>query len=83
MPTLGRMLISASTSATVAAAARLGTRPRVVMMTVRSTAYDKDLTSALGAYDDLSKPRDVLSLRDLVHRATRTRSSARSRSRGG
>ena len=53
------------------------------MMTARSTAYDKDLASGLGAYDDLSKPRDVLSLRDLVHRATRTRSSARSRSRGG
>ena len=41
-------------------------RVRVVMMTARSTAYDKDLVSGLGAYDDLSKPRDVFSLLDRV-----------------
>ena len=53
------------------------------MMTARSTAYDKDLASGLGAYDDLSKPRDVFSLLDRVHRATRTRASSRSGCCGG
>lgn len=48
-------------------------RVRVVMMTARSTAYDKDLASSLGAYDYVSKPLDVFSLLDLVHRAIGTR----------
>ena len=36
-------------------------RVRVVMMTARSTAFDKDLASGLGAYDGVSKPLDVFS----------------------
>lgn len=47
-------------------------RMRVIMMTARSTVYDRDLASSLGAYDYVSKPLDVYSLLDVVQRAIGT-----------
>ena len=47
-------------------------RVRVIMMTARSTTYDRDLASSLGAYDYVTKPLDVFALLDVVQRALGT-----------